>query len=77
MKQIKLLQEIEHRDKQQEAEKIRLKAALKVVRSNFIGNEEHCKMDNEQRVRDEYCEKYIDDLDDIIKCKAVMFLIQT
>lgn len=44
MRQIKLLHEIETRDKKQEAEKIRLKAALKVVKSNFIGNDEHCKM---------------------------------
>lgn len=63
------LHELENRNKREEADEIRIKKALKIVKANVLGDNRKCNLDQSQEDKDKYCIKNFEEFDDIELCK--------
>lgn len=66
---MRLVSSIENRNKQAETDQIRVKAALKVMESNYVGDIEKCGTTFDDKAIEDYCVFSFHEFDDVENCK--------
>lgn len=64
------MHELENRRKKEEADKIKIETAMKVMQSNFVGNMKLCSPDKSEKEIENYCVSAYTDFDDIQSCNT-------
>ncbi len=63
------MHELESRKKQEETDYLRIKAAMKVMQANFVGDMKKCKKDLSPSEVENYCMGAYQDFEEVENCK--------
>lgn len=69
MKQMRQLQELDNRKKREEADGLRIKTALQVLKANKLGDMHKCRKDQTEQEQNNYCIISFSEYDEIELCK--------